>query len=304
MRRIYFLMTVFLLMTFLPLAQANPTGYKESDFSEQELALSKLNPPQKELALKILNAHSCVCGCNKDTWAECIKTDPNCPFSRPVGNKVVDLIKEGKSEDFILGYFAGFQDWVQRSKKDKKEEDPNKVYQLDTMHAPLRGEANAPVTIIEYTDYQCPFCKHVQGVLQAVRSEYRGKVKIYTMNNPLSFHQNALPAALAVRAAGKQGKFEEMHNLIFENTQNLTDETLLKLAGQLGLNIGQFNVDRQNEELKKEILKEQEQALKNGATGTPAFFINGKKLSGAKPLSEFKAAIDKALAETHPAAAK
>ncbi len=104
-----------------------------------------------------------------------------------------------------------------------------------------------------------------------------------------------MPAALAARAAGLQGKFWEMHKLLFKDTRALDDADLLKYAGQIGLEIEKFNIDRNNKELKDEILKEQAQAVKNNAAGTPAFFVNGKKLTGARPLSFFKTAVEEAL---------
>jgi protein-disulfide isomerase len=163
------------------------------------------------------------------------------------------------------------------------------------MNAPVKGPDNAPVTIIEYTDYQCPFCKRVQPTLHTLFKEYEGKIRFASMSNPLSFHKNAMAAALAGRAAAKQGKFWEMHDLMFENSRALDDASLVKYAGQIGLDIEKFNADRNSEELKAYIKKEQAQAVKNGATGTPAFFINGKKLSGAQPISAFKAAVESAL---------
>ncbi len=297
--RFYFLLILTIVFslaaTTIHLAYATSITYKESDFNKEELDLSSLSHEQKEQVLKILNNNSCSCGCSKGTWANCIKTDRKCPYSRPMGKKVVKMVKEGKSKDFILGFFEGWEEGNQRRKKKRRNEDPNKIYPVTTMNAPTKGPKDASVTIIEYTDYQCSFCKRVQPTLKKLLEEYPGKIRFATMNNPLSFHKKALPAALAARAAGKQGKFWEMHDILFKNTKALDDADLVKYAEKLGLNIEQFNKDRNNEDIKTEILKEQKQAVKNGATGTPAFFVNGKKLSGAKPLTSFKMAVEAAL---------
>ncbi len=292
---LYVLAVIYsLTLTAVQAAPIKPINYKEADFSKPELDLSSLNAEQKDFALKILNNNMCTCGCTKGTWANCIKTDIKCPFSRPVGARVVKMIKEGKSKGFILGFFDGWEEGNKRKRRRAKD-DPNKIYPVTIMNAPVKGPQDAPVTIIEYTDYQCPFCKKVRATVEELLNDYPGKIRYAVMNNPLPFHKKALPAALAARAAKNQGKFWEMHELIFENSKALDDANLLKMAKKIGLNIEQFNTDRNNEKLKAEIKKEQDQAVKNNARGTPAFFINGKKISGAQPLSRFKTAVDEAL---------
>ena len=295
MRTIFWAMTLCLALniaTVHPL-QAEPSNYKESDFSKEDLDLSGLNEVQKALVLKILNNNNCTCGCAEDTWAHCIKTDIKCSTSRELAKNVARLAKDGRSEDFILGFLAGWKEGGQKAKKGS--DDPNKIYPVSTMNAPFKGLKDAPVTIILYTDYQCPFCKTVEATLKSLLAEYPDKIRWYVMNNPLAFHKNAMAAALATRAAERQGKFWEMRDLIFENPAALDDANLVKIAEKLGLNLEKFNADRQDEWLKAEILKEQKQAVENGATGTPALFINGKKFGGAKPLAELKKAVEEAL---------
>lgn len=272
-----------------------PTSYKASDYIKKELDSSALDNDQKDFLMKILNNYECTCGCSKGSWANCIKTDKRCPFSRPMGIEVVKLVKEGWSEEYIAGFFGGWRMGMKRNKKGKKSADPNKIYPVTTMNAPFKGPEDAPVTFIEYTDYQCPFCKRVQPTLKSLLESYPDKIRFAVMNNPLSFHKNALPAAMAARAAGKQGKFWEMHYLLFENSRALDDANLVKYAEKIGLDLEKFNVDRKDEKLKAEILKEQQQGVKNNASGTPAFFINGKKHSGARPLAYFKTAVEEAL---------
>jgi protein-disulfide isomerase len=101
-----------------------------------------------------------------------------------------------------------------------------------------------------------------------------------------------MPAALAAEAAGKQGKFWEMHDKIFENQKDLADERFLAYAGELGLDVEQFKKDIASEELKKKITEQQTQGMTLGARGTPAFFVNGRFLSGAQPVESFKKLID------------
>jgi protein-disulfide isomerase len=255
-------LVIILSLTFsiVPVVQAAPKNNKKNNQQKNTLDLTGLKKQQKELLRKIFNQ-----------------------------------IKKGTSDDYVKGFLEGYQVARKQFQKGRKKEDPNKIYPITTMNAPFKGPKDAPVTLIEYTDYQCPFCKRVQPTIDDLLKEYPGKIRFATMCNPLSFHKKALPAALAGRAAGRQGKFWEMHHLLFENNKALDDANLVKYAKQLDLNIEQFNKDRKDENLKKEILKEQAQALKFGATGTPAFFVNGKKLSGARPLAQFKAAVEDAL---------
>lgn len=258
---IFFLALTFpLIVPIVPIVQAAPENNKKYNQQKNTLDLTGLNKQQKELLSEIIN-----------------------------------LIKKGTSNDFVKGFFEGYQVASKRSLKARKREDPNKIYPVTTMNAPSRGPKDAPVTLIEYTDYECSYCKRVQTTVESLLKEYPDKIRFATMCNPLSFHKRALPAALASRAARKQGKFWEMHHLLFENNKALGDANLVKYAEELGLNIEQFNADRKDENLKKEIQREQAQAIKFGATGTPAFFVNGKKLSGAKPLAQFKAAVEDAL---------
>ena len=273
-----------------------PTSYKPSGFAQTELDLSGLTDKQNDLVMSILNNYNCTCGCTKGTWANCIKTDVKCPFSRPIGAAVIKMIEMGKNKKQTVNFLKVFKRGKEKKRTgSKKPEDPNKIYPVTTLNAPVKGPEDAPVTLIEYTDYQCPYCRRVQPTLSALLEEFPGKVRFATLNNPLSFHKNALPAAMAARAAGIQEKFWEMHTLLFEDASALDDADLLEYAERLGLDIAKFNTDRNSKELKDEILQEQAQAVKNNATGTPAFFINGKKLSGAKPLNYFKTAIENEL---------
>lgn len=273
-----------------------PTSYKVSDFNKTDLDFSGLDEQQSELVLRILNNNNCLCGCTKGTWANCIKTDIHCPYSRPVGKKVIEMIKAGKSDIYVLGFLDGWGEGKAASKSSgNKTDDPNKIYPVSKMNAPFIGSERASVMMIEYTDYQCGYCRRVQETTKELLKEYGEKLCFAVMNNPLSFHREALSAAMASRAAGIQGKFWEMNGLLFANPQSVNEDGYIKLAKEIGLDIEKFNKDRKDEQLKAEILKEQQQAINFGATGTPSFFINGKKITGAKEIEEFRKTINEAI---------
>ena len=175
------------------------------------------------------------------------------------------------------------------------EPDPNTVYKADLGSGPVRGAKDAPVTIVMWSDFQCPFCGRVEPTLTKVLDDYKGKVRIAWRDLPLPFHQNAMPAATAARAAGEQGKFWEMHDKLFANQANLDRPSLDKYAQELGLNMTKFKAAMDSDKYKKEITADSEAGGKIGARGTPAFFVNGKFLSGAQPYESFKAKIDQEL---------
>lgn len=122
--------------------------------------------------------------------------------------------------------------------------------------------------------------------------DYPGEIRLALMHNALPMHPRALPAALAAEAAGKQGKFWEMHEKLFQDTRALNDEDFDKYAGELGLDMAKFKKDMEDPALKKKVEEQQKLGMSLGARGTPAFFINGRFLSGAQPIEAFKKVID------------
>jgi protein-disulfide isomerase len=176
-----------------------------------------------------------------------------------------------------------------------KRPDPSREYEVSIGESPSQGDADAPVTIVEWSDFQCPFCKRVSPTLAQIREEYGGQVRFVFKHMPLSIHPQAVAAHTASEAAHSQGKFWEMHDLIFENQRDLQVATLERHAASLGLDMDQFRKDVADEEIGARISADMEQAQKLGVTGTPSFFINGRYLSGAQPFANFKRYIDEAL---------
>ncbi|HVZ72570.1 MAG TPA: thioredoxin domain-containing protein [Polyangia bacterium] len=166
------------------------------------------------------------------------------------------------------------------------------VYKVAVDNAPTKGGNQPKVTIIEFSDFQCPFCGRVNGTLDTLLKDYGKDVSVSFRNNPLPFHNNAMPAALAGEAAREQGKFWEMHDKMFANQQNLDRPTLDKLAQEVGLNMGKYKEAMDKEKGKERIKKDMDDAAKFGARGTPNFFINGRNFRGAQPVEAFKAVID------------
>jgi len=173
--------------------------------------------------------------------------------------------------------------------------DANREYKVTLGEAPVRGGGDAVVTIVEWSDFQCPFCSRVSPTLAKIHEEYGDRVRVAFKHMPLSIHPQAHAAHAASEAAKRQGQFWEMHDRIFENQRDLSVATLEGYATSMGLDMDKFRSDMRAKDVAKVIDDDLKQASQLGVTGTPAFFINGKFLSGAQPFANFKRVIDDAL---------
>ena len=166
---------------------------------------------------------------------------------------------------------------------------------IDIAGAPVKGPKNAPVTIVAFSDFQCPFCSRVVPTLKEIEKQYEGKVKVAWKNQPLPFHNNARPAANAAMAANEQGKFWEMHDKLFANQGALDRQSLEKYGQEIGLDMGKFKAALDSNKFDAQITKDSNEGTALGANGTPTFFINGRQLVGAQPIEQFKTIIDEEL---------
>ena len=181
---------------------------------------------------------------------------------------------------------------------------PAQRVQVSVGDDPALGNKNAKVTIIEFSDFQCPFCKRFHDATWTqLKSTYidSGKVYFVYRDFPLSFHQNAEKAAEAANCANEQGKFWEYHDIIFKNSQGdgtgLADADLKKYATDLSLDTAKFNTCLDTGKYKAEVSKDQADGSAAGVSGTPSFFINGIQLVGAQPFAAFQQTIDAELAK-------
>lgn len=157
---------------------------------------------------------------------------------------------------------------------------------------PRMGSADAPVTIIEWSDFQCPYCKRNGDTLKEVKARYGDKVTVVFRDFPLPFHKEAPKASEAAECADEQGKFWEYHDKLFSNQQALDIGALKKNAEELQLDMGKFTTCLDSGKYKTEIDKDMAEGKVAGVTGTPATFINGKMFSGALPIDTYAAVID------------
>jgi len=173
--------------------------------------------------------------------------------------------------------------------------DPNKVYQLSTEGSPIRGPKDAKVTIVEFSDFQCPFCAQSKSLVDDVLKAYPKDVNFVYKQFPLiSIHPFALGASKAAIAASKQGKFWEMHDMLFANNRELGDDKLKEYAKQIGLDVPRWDKDRNSPEVQAEIDADGKAATAAEVRGTPSFFVGGKRVMN-RSVDGFKQMIDEQL---------
>lgn len=175
------------------------------------------------------------------------------------------------------------------------EEAMKKVHEIDLGNSPVRGNKNAPVTLVEFVDFQCPFCSKFHNVQSELMKAYPNKIKFVIKNYPLPFHPEAKPAAKAALAANEQGKYWDMVDGILKDNSALNAAKYEEIAKSIGLNVDKFRKDLKDKDAQYEKVIADDMALaqKVGARGTPAFYINGRMVM--PDMQAMKALIDEAL---------
>lgn len=151
---------------------------------------------------------------------------------------------------------------------------------------PVLGPSDAPVTIVVFSDYQCPFCSRHEETTATIKEAYGDQVRVVFKQFPLAFHKQARPAAIAALAAGAQGRFWEMHYQIFANARALSRDNFFTWAKELGLDLGDYETALASEEIAAQVDRDVAAGTEYGVRGTPATFVNGVFLSGAQPYAK------------------
>jgi predicted DsbA family dithiol-disulfide isomerase len=216
-----------------------------------------------------------------------------------VGGQPLDVIRAQ-----LTGYLQEEQRVLRRLAflDELKEKTPIKIllepFRLDVPagDGPRRGLATAPVEIVEYSDFECPYCTRGADTLDLVLERYGDQISFVFRHYPLPFHEHAQMAAQAASCAGDQGEFYAYHDLLFANTHALTQEDLVQYARKIGLNEKPFATCLTSQKHAGTVAEDLASGQRLGVTGTPAFFINGRPLLGAQPLDAFVRVIDEELA--------
>ena len=223
--------------------------------------------------------------------------DPAADFSKQMDAYLANDANVEKVGNALERYFTKKQqqqvEAQQKAEQQSMEEQFKNPAKIDIGNAAIKGNPNAKITVVEISDFQCPYCRRGSQVMEEVLKAYPNDVKIAFINYPLPFHDQAKPAAIAALAAKEQGKFWEMHDLLFENQQQLGEEAFIGFAGKLGMNVEKFKTDMKSDKLAKQVDEESKKATALGVQGTPGFFVNGVAVRGARPLPYFKEIIDR-----------
>jgi len=204
---------------------------------------------------------------------------------------------------FMLGLGSGWLLWGQTSDSTSVTvKDDVKRYDVPTAGNPSQGPENAPVTIVEFSDYQCPYCvRWYQEVYTQLMKDYKGKIRFVYRDFPLySIHPEAQPAAEAADCAGEQNAYWQYHDALFGQKDGLGAQAYTQYASELGLNVDQFNNCVSEHRFKTEVDADFKFATSLGVSSTPTFFVNGLAVVGAQPFEVFQQIIDKELAGEIP----
>ncbi len=254
--------------------------------------LSHLSAAQKASALKVMRSQGCSCGCNMKL-AECRVVDPNCSYSKGMAAAVVDAIAHGKNVDEAQAAAVASK-WG-HLQQPKLLDDP---VTIPVAGAPSTGPQHAPITIVEFSDFQCPYCAAAVPEIGAVLKAYPTQVKLIFKQYPLEMHSQADLAAAAALAAQKQGKFWEMHDAMFAHHDELSRANILAFAKQIGLDIKRFQEDLDSTDVRENVIRDVQDGDHAGVEGTPTIFINGQRYNGPIALNALKPVFEAELKPT------
>ncbi len=258
--------------------------------------LQGLAAAQKTTVLKILRAQGCTCGCSMKL-AQCRIDDPSCSYSTGLAAAIIDAVKQGKSESEAIAA-ADATRWAHPQAAGKVLDDP---ISIPVAGSPATGGAKAPITIVEFSDFQCPYCIAATPEIHALLKAYPQQVRLIFKEYPLENHSHAFTAATAALAAHKQGKFWAMHDAMFDR-RDLSKQSLIDIAKTQGLDVPRFEKDMESKEVRDAIAKDVADGDKANVEGTPTIFINGQRYNGAIQLQFLKPLIDADLKKMAPAA--
>ncbi len=224
----------------------------------------------------------------------------------PLNVRIAEIDRTEKSIENRLGELAQIQDKINAiganaQPQQPPPEDMNKIYTIDPGVSAIIGKKDAPVTIVEFSDFQCPFCARFYPVAKDVLAAYPNQVRLIVKNFPLPFHPNARPAAKLAMAANEQGKFQGMMESLLANGGDVTEPKIKEYAKNLGLDYNKLMADYKNKDAQweKQIQDDMQLGGNVDMRGTPTFYLNGRK-TNARDLNGFKAQIDAILGPHRP----
>ncbi len=249
---------------------------------------SGLTATQQQTALKVLREEGCTCQCDMKL-AQCRVMDPNCSDSKALAALVVKSAREGKNASQIHEALATSAVARRHAGPGRVLEDP---VEIPVAGSPVKGPQDARITLVEFSDFECPYCSKAVGQIDAVLRAYPRDVKLIYKQFPLSIHPHANLGAEAALAAFAQGKFWPMHDKLFAKFHGITRENVMIWAKEIGLDTGKFAADLDANKYSHAIEKDLADGESAGVNGTPTIFVNGKHYNGSLALEAMKPIIE------------
>lgn len=243
---------------------------------------------QKDRAtfVEVAKAELCPCPESNTSLHECLQSrDARCGIAEQEAAMIGQMVNADFNKTDILDKIAEFVEAV------KKE------YEFSLEGHPVKGDPEADVVVVEFADFQCPYCKEASKIMAKAHEKYGDKIAIYYKNFPLAAHPFGELAARAGLAAHQQGKFWKMHDLLFEHQKTLNEEKIIDLARRAGLNVEKFKGDLRNPEVHSMVALDKSEGEQAGISGTPTIFINGRRFLGDGTEQGLFDAIEAALKE-------
>lgn len=225
--------------------------------------LADLSSNERESFWALANEELSTCG-EPFSLAVCARDRRPCRTCGPALRFLARMVRDGRSRD-------------EASEQLRLRYSASNAAQVNTTGAPSQGPADAPVTLVEFSDYECPHCAHAIPIIRQVEHDFPGRLRVVHMNFPLSGHTHAMAAARAALAAGRQGKFWEMHDLLFTNQRALEPADITRYAQQLGLDAARFRADSASPEIEAAITATRREGERLEISGTPTIYINGRR---------------------------
>jgi predicted DsbA family dithiol-disulfide isomerase len=254
-----------------PGAPADPSKTAKAGRVEKldRIDSSVLTEPERRTFIELVNDVLSPCG-EPVSVAACIAESRPCGACVPSARYLVRLVSDGYEKGELLELFAA-------------RFDPKKKITIDTSAAPVRGAPMAKISIVEFSDFECPHCGAAHPVLSRVLDEFSGKVNLVFKQYPLDGHKNAAPAARAAVAAQAQNKFWELADLLFEHQRELSPDKIRELAKKAGLDMAKFDADMASPATQERVERDKKEGVALGIQGTPTLFIDGRAYKEGLP---------------------
>lgn len=257
----------------------------------QGVSWGDISPDQKLAALNAMRAYDCTCGCNMKV-AQCRVEDPPCGHSTALAAMAVAAAKQGKSE-------AEIRQVLEASILAKQAKQRNRILldpvEIPIAGAPFKGPVKAKVTIVEFSDFQCPYCVVAVGKLNEVLQAYPHDVRLVFKQFPLEIHSTAALAAAAALSAHSQGKFWPLHDKMYAEFRSLSRANILSWARDMGLDPVRFQSVMDSTTTQAAVQRDMNDGLRAGVQGTPTVFVNGKKYQGSLDINAFRTVVESEL---------